>query len=115
MARRTPHARELARAADRRRLEAVVQRNSATRLRNKLRLMEEHGGVCLDCKLAWPPFVMEFDHRDPTEKRFIVSGSRLQWSYDRLAAEAAKCDLVCSNCHRLRTHRMTCEGCSHCE
>ena len=45
---------------------------------------------------------MDFDHRDPMTKvrnvtRMIVG------SIDRMLAEAAKCDIVCANCHRLRT------------
>jgi hypothetical protein len=49
---------------------------------------------------------MDFDHRDPSQKAFrLTSGSGLLVSPVRLAAEVAKCDIVCANCHRIRTQR----------
>jgi hypothetical protein len=29
----------------------------------------------------------------------------LGWSWDKIMAEVLKCDVVCANCHRIRTHR----------
>jgi hypothetical protein len=59
---------------------------------------------CLDCKLYYPNFVMDFDHRDPATKVRDPNrlASRLSWK--KMHEEIAKCDLVCSNCHRFRTH-----------
>lgn len=60
---------------------------------------------CADCKEVYPPYVMDFDHLDATNKRFcislIVSQGR---TLNILNEEMAKCELVCSNCHRIRTH-----------
>jgi len=28
---------------------------------------------CMDCKKIYPPYVMDFDHRDPKEKKFGIS------------------------------------------
>lgn len=58
---------------------------------------------CMDCGIKYPPFVMDFDHRDPTQKvdglaRLVRSGSMR-----KMLAEVEKCDVVCSNCHRIRT------------
>lgn len=57
---------------------------------------------CLDCKQTFHPCQMDFDHvRDKVES---ISVAVLNgWSKPRLDSEIAKCDLVCSNCHRLRT------------
>lgn len=55
---------------------------------------------CVDCKQFWPAIVMEFDHRPGETKHKAVS--RLSTATSVLA-EMAKCDLVCSNCHRIRT------------
>jgi len=48
---------------------------------------------------------MDFDHRPGEVKEFnlaqVMSQSRISWS--RLLAEIAKCDVVCANCHRIRT------------
>lgn len=47
------------------------------------------------------PATLDFHHRDPREKRFtITEGVALGYSVKSMNAEIAKCDLVCSNCHR---------------
>jgi hypothetical protein len=49
---------------------------------------------------------MDFDHRDPTRKSFrLTSGGAMLTSIARLEDEIAKCDVVCANCHRVRTWR----------
>jgi hypothetical protein len=59
---------------------------------------------CLDCGQTYPYFVMEFDHREGEKKEFdIANGVRDMVAIARLLAEIEKCDLVCSNCHRMRT------------
>jgi hypothetical protein len=58
---------------------------------------------CMDCKQKFPSFVMDFDHRDPSIKLFGV-GKNMGRSVATLLAEIAKCDVVCANCHRIRTH-----------
>jgi hypothetical protein len=45
---------------------------------------------------------MDFDHRDPSTKAKNVP-RLIMGSIERMLAEAAKCDIVCANCHRLRT------------
>lgn len=60
---------------------------------------------CADCGNTFPPCVMEFDHRDGEEKLYTVSFlvTRRIVAKKTMLAEIAKCDLVCANCHRLRT------------
>lgn len=60
---------------------------------------------CHDCGGTFPVFVMEFDHRDPTQKKMRVSAFAAAGHIPGMLAEIEKCDLVCSNCHRIRTHR----------
>jgi hypothetical protein len=59
---------------------------------------------CADCDGRFPPAAMDFDHRDPAAKTCGVT-KMAHYSVARVLAEIAKCDLVCVNCHRLRTHR----------
>lgn len=48
---------------------------------------------------------LDFHHRDPTQKKYNLSlGVVDGWSAGRLEEEAAKCDVLCSNCHR-KLHR----------
>lgn len=57
---------------------------------------------CTDCGYAGHPAALDFDHLPGTEKvRDIKSGKQLGWA--ALQAEVAKCEVVCANCHRIRT------------
>lgn len=57
-------------------------------------------GPCLDCGNPYPPCAMDFDHRPGEEKLLDVSKCQTRTQVD---LEVPKCDLVCSNCHRIRT------------
>lgn len=60
---------------------------------------------CVDCGVQYNPWVMQFDHRDPSSKKLNISReSAGRISKDRLMEEIKKCDLVCANCHMERTH-----------
>ena len=58
---------------------------------------------CADCGGVFAQCSMDFDHRDPATKARVVT-RMIQGSLDRMLAEVAKCDIVCANCHRLRTY-----------
>lgn len=73
------------------------------RLLNLMLVSEyKEANPCMDCNRKFPAVCMDFDHRPGEVKRFTVSaGTSKAWP--ALIAEVQKCDLVCSNCHRLRT------------
>ena len=75
------------------------------RYKNKQRLIEDLGGYCQECQES-NIACLDFHHRDPTEKSFVISCS-LHLSFDKLKTEAKKCDLLCSNCHR--KHHYNCK------
>ena len=59
---------------------------------------------CLDCKISYPYYVMDFDHvRGRKHKNVMELISTL--SKKKIDEEIAKCEIVCSNCHRVRTHK----------
>lgn len=58
---------------------------------------------CADCGVRYPPYVMDFDHLG--DKVFAIAAKKSSVSKEVLLAEIAKCDVVCANCHRERTHR----------
>lgn len=61
---------------------------------------------CADCDRKYPYYVMDFDHRDPRTKIANVSNlTRQAFSLELIQLELEKCDLVCANCHRIRTFR----------
>lgn len=84
------------------------------RRRRKQKLVEFFGGKCLDCGFTGAPFYFDFDHRDPAEKLFSIGNDGAPRAWEVLLAEAMKCDLVCANCHRFRTHKQRCIGCEWC-
>lgn len=59
---------------------------------------------CMDCNIS-DPRVLEFDHRPDENKMFNISksvaGSTRGWI--SIKKEIDKCDIVCSNCHKIRT------------
>lgn len=57
---------------------------------------------CGDCGVSYPSFVMDFDHR-PGEVKVGGVGRLATATRQRLLEEIAKCDVVCANCHRIRT------------
>lgn len=58
---------------------------------------------CMDCGKTFPPCCMDFDHREPHSKEFDIALC-VAYPREKLEKEIAKCDIVCSNCHRIRTH-----------
>ena len=60
------------------------------------------GHPCTDCGRVYPPEVMQWDHLPGTQKLADVSPIR---SREAVLAEIAKCELVCTNCHAMRTFR----------
>lgn len=57
---------------------------------------------CTDCGKTFPWFVMDFDHVRGTKAGNV--STLIYFSNKRLVDEIGKCDLVCANCHKIRTH-----------
>jgi transposase len=69
------------------------------RRRIKQTLVEEAGGACALCGYDRCLAALEFHHLDPAEKQFELSQRGVTRSIAIARAEAAKCVLLCSNCH----------------
>jgi hypothetical protein len=88
-----------------------VRAGSSPNLARKRAAWREHAGVldklrdvpCADCGRRFPPCAMDFDHRQPEGKTSGVTRLVGRAGMARILAEAAKCDIVCANCHRART------------
>ena len=88
--------------------ESSIRRAAATRLEAK-RIASEYvtalkANPCTDCGGRFHPWAMQFDHvgTDKTAgiSRMVTQGMSLK----RIKAEIAKCELVCANCHAVRTY-----------
>lgn len=73
--------------------------------RNKIRkFLQEYKSTqkCVDCKEDYPYWILEFDHLE--DKHFTISNFSSKTSnIETIKKEIAKCDVVCSNCHKNRT------------
>jgi len=59
---------------------------------------------CKDCGKKYPPYVMDFDHLDPTIKSFTIGKAASKCvNLEEIIQEINKCEVVCANCHRERT------------
>jgi hypothetical protein len=77
------------------RSEAVTRR----RRRVKAMLVAEHGGRCVICGFEGVPGAFHFHHLDRETKSFALSSGGLARALTKARAEAAKCVLLCANCH----------------
>lgn len=68
--------------------------------RNREILRSLKSQACTDCGNYFPFYVMEFDHVE--EKTYKVS-AMTSMSTGRMLEELCKCEVVCANCHRVRT------------
>ncbi len=82
---------------------SYYQRNEIKRHQLREYLREIKNKPCLDCGIQYPFYVMEFDHRDPNAKLRGVTKLVNNCNMKKLTEEIEKCDVVCANCHRIRT------------
>ncbi len=69
------------------------------RRRAKRRLVAAAGGACVICGYDKCPAALQFHHLEPADKKFAISREGVTRSFAELRAEAAKCVLLCANCH----------------
>lgn len=79
---------------------AHPEKGIAIRERNKAIIRDAKKKPCADCGQSYPFYVMDFDHQK--DKLFNI-GKASCCSVETLQREIAKCDVVCANCHRIRT------------
>jgi diaminopimelate epimerase len=63
---------------------------------------EQKNSPCVDCKVQYPYYVMQFDHIG-TDKVANIGRLLHNVGLSRLKMEVAKCEVVCANCHATRT------------
>lgn len=57
---------------------------------------------CMDCGGHFPSECMDFDHRPGAVKLFDI-GTTMHRNWEAILMETKKCEIVCANCHRIRT------------
>lgn len=91
--------------ARRARLQAKFPRKDARVAAAKTYVRQQKNNQpCLDCDVCYPYPLMEYDHVRGSKLHDISTLTSRGASINMLQREIAKCDLVCANCHRYRTH-----------
>lgn len=84
-------------------LQAAQKRQVQQKRKNLIDYLKNH--PCIICGEA-DPVVLDFDHVDPSTKHKtvarMVGGGTYSWA--RVLEEIGKCQVLCANCHRRRTH-----------
>lgn len=63
----------------------------------------KEGKPCADCGGSFPPDAMHWDHLPGMDKRGDVGNIARNLNRNAVLAEIKKCELVCANCHAVRT------------
>lgn len=81
----------------------AADKNSKFRRAARVYIAEVKGNaICADCGGKYPPCVYHFDHVPERGPKLFNLGSG-DYSLEAVQAEIAKCDIVCANCHAIRT------------
>lgn len=59
---------------------------------------------CTDCGYNAHPQALHFDHIPGRGEKLFNIGAYVHCSWEKIEAEIAKCEVVCANCHAVRTH-----------
>lgn len=79
-----------------------LERNRERRKKLRQYVSDLKGSTsCVDCKIQYPYYVMDFDHLE--DKVGAISQLIKANNMSALKAEIEKCEVVCANCHRIRT------------
>lgn len=70
------------------------------RFRAKSAAIKYLGGKCEKCGWSGNQAALQFHHRDPRSKDFVI-GNVANKSWDSIKAEMQKCVLLCANCHAI--------------
>jgi hypothetical protein len=77
-------------------------RKRQNQLRDQIHSFKE-SNPCVDCGNFYPYYVMQFDHL--RDKKFAVGIRSASYGSAYFNAEMEKCDIVCANCHAIRTYQ----------
>lgn len=81
--------------------DAIKERN-----RDYVRKIKE-SNPCIDCGQIYHYSQMDFDHVRGEKRYNVATIANTLASINTIKKEIAKCELVCANCHRLRTWKRT--------
>lgn len=83
----------------------IIRINAQERKRALTKYIREYKESigCTDCKIEYPFFVLQFDHVRGEKKDNVATMVNNRISLKVIKEEIDKCEVVCANCHALRT------------
>jgi len=80
-----------------------AQQRSRDKRRDYIFNLKKNSDGCIFCGNK-NPLCLDFDHIDPSTKDFTpATAIQGGYAWDRVLQEIDKCQLVCANCHRIKT------------
>lgn len=92
---------------------AAKRRTSAAGVVCQRNRRRKHGAIinryktwkgCAVCGYNKHPSALDLDHRDRSTKLFDISSRVASKPWEVIAAEIRQCDVLCANCHRIKTY-----------
>jgi hypothetical protein len=59
---------------------------------------------CKVCGYKKHPVALHLNHKDPMEKKGMLSKVIKSWGWDKIKEEIRKCEVLCANCHSIHTY-----------
>jgi hypothetical protein len=83
---------------------AYIEQNRKSRKRVRALIKAAKDVPCADCGNKYPYYVMDFDHVRGEKRTNISALIKETRDPNVVLEEITKCEVVCANCHRMRTH-----------
>lgn len=80
----------------------LYARNKVSREAMRQYIRKAKDKPCTDCDVKYPYYVMQFDHI-ASDKEYTIATLVNYTNYEMVDKEIAKCEVVCANCHAIRT------------
>ena len=84
---------------------SVYERSSCTRSKRRQKIQTIKDVPCVDCGIKYHYCVMQFDHRPEFIKVAGINTLLTTSTMEAVLNEIKKCDVVCANCHAMRTFK----------
>jgi len=82
-----------------------LKRSNSDRYKKRQVLQDiKEASGCIDCGEKYPYYMLHFDHLPEYIKDDQLSKLVSRVNMDTLLEEIKKCEVVCANCHAIRTH-----------
>ena len=85
-------------------VKTAKHRKAVALVLEELHLYKEKKG-CADCRSHYPHYVLEFDHMPGFQKIDVVYRVLRNYGEEMAWKEVAKCEVVCANCHKIRSYQ----------